>query len=76
MTEQSNIRTVWSPDAGELVTGTVYHETATQICIQTDAGRIVGGPKSRLIVDFESSASRQHYIDTGEYLRPGEAIEA
>lgn len=25
--------------------------------------------------DTESSASRQHYIDTGRYLRPGEAIE-
>ena len=27
-------------------------------------------------LDTESSASRQHYIDTGRYLRPGEAIEA
>ncbi|MEU2969018.1 hypothetical protein ABZ687_29075 [Streptomyces ardesiacus] len=26
--------------------------------------------------DFESSASRQHYIDTGRYLRKGEAEQA
>lgn len=26
-------------------------------------------------VDTSSSASRQHYIDTGRYLRPGEALE-
>jgi hypothetical protein len=26
--------------------------------------------------DFASSASRQHYIDTGRYLRKGEAIES
>jgi hypothetical protein len=74
MTEQTI--TVHSPDADELVTGAVYHETETCIAIETPTGRCVGGPKSRLIVDFESSASRQHYIDTGEYLRPGEAIES
>ncbi len=27
-------------------------------------------------LDMESSASRQHYIDTGRYLRKGEAIQA
>lgn len=27
-------------------------------------------------IDTESSASRQHYIDTGRYLRKGEAIES
>jgi hypothetical protein len=26
-------------------------------------------------LDDESSASRQHYIETGQYLKPGEAIE-
>jgi hypothetical protein len=41
--------TVYSPDADELVTGTVYHETATQICIETPKGRIVGGPKRLLL---------------------------
>jgi hypothetical protein len=27
-------------------------------------------------LDYTSSASRQHYIDTGRYLRRGEADEA
>jgi hypothetical protein len=27
-------------------------------------------------IDTASSASRQHFIDTGRYLRPGEAIES
>lgn len=27
-------------------------------------------------IDTTSSASRQHYIDTGEYLREGEALES
>jgi hypothetical protein len=71
MSEQS----VYSPDSDEIVTGTVYHETATQICIETPEGRIVGGPK-HLLLDMESSASRQHWIDTGRYLARGEAIEA
>lgn len=28
------------------------------------------------VFDTESSASRQHYIDTGEFLRVGEAYES
>jgi hypothetical protein len=28
------------------------------------------------LCDFASSASRQHYIDTGRYLRQGEALES
>lgn len=50
MTSTQDTRaTVWSPVAAEFVSGTVYHETATYICIQTPAGRCVGGPKSILI---------------------------
>lgn len=48
--------------------------------------RITPSPEMRAVVlaaagledelDLASSASRQHYIDTGEYLRKGEALES
>lgn len=33
----------------------------------------VGTPHDRVVLDTSSSASRQHFVDTGEYLPVGEA---
>ncbi len=41
--------TVWSPDAGEYVTGRVHYETATYVSLTTPTGRQVGGPRRELL---------------------------
>lgn len=57
---------------------------AERLCVVCDDGRTVAGSDGLRCSDhataeaddMESSASRQHYIDTGRYLLAGEAIES
>lgn len=53
-------------DKFEAALDTAHHHFAFEEAEALPPGRI----------DYVSSASRQHFVDTGKYLRVGEAIEA
>ncbi len=62
--------------ASGLATGELTREDPSQFILGFELRSVATGKAVAAIgLDWESSASRQHRIDTGSYLRTGEAVD-